>query len=154
MHMRSPKPLKFKYKELITTVSQNAEDYEAIKIEQARGDYNWQAVELMPEEVEQIIDRINSGEKEGTVTHSGDIMNKTHYKVVDTVIRLVGWATDNQGANPVGETMGVVLKLKHFEQIEGWMVRYEEDFVESVQAKDHIEAAFEADVLSILGYNK
>lgn len=154
MHLRSPKPIKFKYKELITTVSQNAEDYEAIKIEQARDDYNWQAVELMPEEVEEILDRIKSGEKEGTVTHSGDIMNKTHYKVVDTVIRLVGWATDNKGANPVGENMAVVLKLKHFEQIEGWMVRYEEDFVESVQAKDPIEAAFEADVLSILGYNK
>jgi hypothetical protein len=152
--MRSPQPLRFKYNTLATTVSQNADDFEAIKIEQDQGPNRWQAIELMPEEVDQIMEQIAAGKKEGVVTHVGDITNKTKYSVTDKGITLIGWATDNKGANPVGESMAVVLKLKHFEQIEGWMVRYEEDFVESVQVKDHIQAAFEADVLSILGYNK
>lgn len=146
--MRSPKPLTFKYSTMVTTVTQNAEDYEAIKIEQTQGAGRWQAVELMPEEIEEIMASINAGRKEGVVTHVGDIINKTKFKVTERGIRLIGWATDAKGANPIGDNMAVMLKLSDFKQIEGWMVSYKEE------VSDPIEEAFEADILSFLGYNK
>lgn len=153
--MKSPRPLKFKYSTLTTTVSQNAEDYEAIKIEQTHDRDRWQAVELMPDEVDSIVSQIESGRSEGVVTHVSDITNKVKFNVTEKGITLIGWATDNQGTSPVGENMVVMLKLKDFNQIQDWMVRYDDDDEDSEYVEsDKVQESFEAQVLNILKYNK
>lgn len=146
MHMKSPKPLTFKYSTMVTTVTQNAEDYEAVKIEQTQGPGRWQVVELMPDEVDSIMSQIETGNTEGVVTHVSDITNKIKFTVSDKGIALEGWATDNSEESPVGEPMRVALKRKDFEQIQGWMVRYD--------IADRVEECFQEEVLRVLGYNK
>lgn len=149
--MSNPRPLTFEYSSLTTTVTQFPD--EPIRIEQASGPGHWQVIELMPEEVDAIMNRIEAGKKEGTITHVSDITTKTKFRVSDTGITLTSWATDNKESQPVGETMTVVMKRKDFNQIQGWMARYENEVQEAVKA-DPIQEAFEAEVLSILGYNK
>lgn len=151
MELISPKPLKFKYSTMVTTVTQNAEDYEPIKIEQTQGPQRWQAVEITPDGIDEIITRLEAGENEGVVTTVGDITYRIKFTANKTGISLIYWATDNEGSQVIGETMTVSLKRQDFERIQDWMVRYNETVPEM---SDPIEEAFQADVLNILGYNK